>query len=174
MPFGSPVPDESAFTSNIANFCLWHSNRVPFCSLNMNQHGNKIEEKHPVHHVRNNRIWPWEIPALEWKAKKKKKRQAEQAEDLWDQSVGYLSGMWSWGFQITGFGVFLSHIWFERTCLSHATPLNDAERNFWGSKPSECQAPMDSSHPHCSRVMFIMSERSRGPFKPGTPIINIV
>lgn len=74
MPFGSPVPDESAFTSNIAMFCLWHSNRVPFCSLNMSRHGNKIEEKHPVHPVRNNRIWPWEIPTLGWKDKKKASR----------------------------------------------------------------------------------------------------
>lgn len=37
-------------------------------------------------------------------------KKAEQAEDLWDYSVGYLSGMWSCGLEITGLGVFLSHI----------------------------------------------------------------
>lgn len=42
---------------------------------------------------------------------------SEQREYMWVYSSGYLSGMWSRGFQTTG---FLSHVWFDQTCPSHA------------------------------------------------------
>lgn len=102
----------------------------------------KQKKNVPVCHVHNNRIWPWEIPRYA-KRDLNKKQKAEQTEDLWDHSVGYLSGMWSWGFQITGLGVFLSHIWFDQTCLSSATPLHDADGEFFGEvNPQNVKPPL--------------------------------
>lgn len=106
--------------------------------------------------MHNNRIRPWEIPLCEetntW-MKSKKKKQSSQ-ERLWDHSVGYLSGMRSWGFQITGLRVFPSHISFDQTLPVSCDATKRRGGEFLGSKPSTTTSNPDGSPHHCSSCLM--------------------
>lgn len=145
----------------------------PFCPPNMSRHGNKTEDKHPVHHVHNKKIWPGEIPwyveslTLEWRAAISQTSRGftglQCRLPFWYVRLRFSNDRLE--------SIFVTcMIWPDLLGSSCLTPLNDTRGSFGESNPSECEAWVAAVV--TAPVWCLISERSSGRTPSWTPSVQ--